>query len=197
MPLEKPVTVDRDGKQADHSAVRRHRQFRRQSLALQRMSDVRVARSDERIRSHSTTTGRQLILQARRDPWRRLRAGAERAGQSGNFIDTRLIAKATSVTCASATNDKAATRRPVIDPVVCHGKNLERAKGLEPSTPTLARSCSTTELHPHPRWRRTLAVNGRPMPNADRDCNSPRAVRCRADNPISLTNGSESVRNNA
>ena len=27
---------------------------------------------------------------------------------------------------------------------------LERAKGLEPSTPTLARSCSTTELHPHP-----------------------------------------------
>ena len=37
-------------------------------------------------------------------------------------------------------------------------KKLERAKGLEPSTPTLARSCSTTELHPHPRrqkqrWR--------------------------------------------
>jgi copper ion binding protein len=28
---------------------------------------------------------------------------------------------------------------------------LERAKGLEPSTPTLARSCSTTELHPHPK----------------------------------------------
>src|SRR5882757_6440979 len=44
------------------------------------------------------------------------------------------------------------------------GKNLERAKGLEPSTPTLARSCSTTELHPHPlltaiarRQRRTYA----------------------------------------
>ena len=31
----------------------------------------------------------------------------------------------------------------------CYG-SLERAKGLEPSTPTLARSCSTTELHPHP-----------------------------------------------
>jgi hypothetical protein len=29
-------------------------------------------------------------------------------------------------------------------------KKLERAKGFEPSTPTLARSCSTTELHPHP-----------------------------------------------
>jgi hypothetical protein len=27
---------------------------------------------------------------------------------------------------------------------------LERAKGFEPSTPTLARSCSTPELHPHP-----------------------------------------------
>jgi hypothetical protein len=76
-------------------------------------------------------------------------------------------------------------------------ENLERAKGLEPSTPTLARSCSTTELHPHPRWRRTRAVNGRPMPNADRECNSPHAIRCHADNPISLTNGSELVRNNA
>jgi hypothetical protein len=29
--------------------------------------------------------------------------------------------------------------------------NLERAKGFEPSTPTLARLCSTPELHPHPR----------------------------------------------
>ena len=28
---------------------------------------------------------------------------------------------------------------------------LERAKGFEPSTPTLARSCSTPELHPHHR----------------------------------------------
>jgi hypothetical protein len=28
---------------------------------------------------------------------------------------------------------------------------LERAKGFEPSTPTLARLCSTPELHPHPR----------------------------------------------
>gem|GEM_PF-5841844 len=26
---------------------------------------------------------------------------------------------------------------------------LERAKGFEPSTPTLARLCSTTELRPH------------------------------------------------
>ena len=28
---------------------------------------------------------------------------------------------------------------------------LERVKGFEPSTPTLARLCSTPELHPH-RW---------------------------------------------
>src|ERR1700730_14980644 len=27
---------------------------------------------------------------------------------------------------------------------------LERAKGFAPSTPTLARLCSTPELHPHP-----------------------------------------------
>src|SRR3954452_17600839 len=66
-------------------------------------------------------------------------------------------------------------------------ENLERAKGVEPSTPTLARSCSTTELHPHPRWRRTRAVNGRHMPNADRECNSRRAIRCYADNPIFIT----------
>ena len=40
-------------------------------------------------------------------------------------------------------------------------ENLERAKGFEPSTPTLARSCSTTELHPHPMtWRRLRADNG-------------------------------------
>ena len=30
------------------------------------------------------------------------------------------------------------------------GRTLERAKGFEPSTPTLARLCSTPELHPHP-----------------------------------------------
>jgi hypothetical protein len=37
--------------------------------------------------------------------------------------------------------------------------NLERAKGFEPSTPTLARSCSTPELHPHPRdWRRMIGA---------------------------------------
>ena len=76
-------------------------------------------------------------------------------------------------------------------------KRLERAKGFEPSTPTLARSCSTTELHPHPRWRRTRAVNGRRMTNADRECNSPDAIPRHADHPISLTKGSESVRNNA
>ena len=31
----------------------------------------------------------------------------------------------------------------------CFFGNLERAKGFEPSTPTLARLCSTPELHPH------------------------------------------------
>src|ERR1700685_1613586 len=30
-------------------------------------------------------------------------------------------------------------------------EDLERAKGFDPSTPTLARLCSTPELHPHPR----------------------------------------------
>src|SRR4030088_1266475 len=74
-------------------------------------------------------------------------------------------------------------------------ENLERAKGLEPSTPTLARSCSTTELHPHPRWRRSLAGNGRAMPNAARECNSPYTVRTRPNSPCSPANKGESAEN--
>src|SRR5579863_1539316 len=42
---------------------------------------------------------------------------------------------------------------------------LERAKGFEPSTPTLARLCSTPELHPHPfggvAAKAAYAVGGR------------------------------------
>ena len=37
-------------------------------------------------------------------------------------------------------------------------KILERAKGFEPSTPTLARSCSTPELHPHVQQHQRLAA---------------------------------------
>ena len=36
--------------------------------------------------------------------------------------------------------------------------SLERAKGFEPSTPTLARSCSTPELHPRPNSGRAMAA---------------------------------------
>jgi hypothetical protein len=35
---------------------------------------------------------------------------------------------------------------------------LERAKGFEPSTPTLARLCSTPELHPHPACPREVGL---------------------------------------
>src|SRR6516225_10236804 len=38
---------------------------------------------------------------------------------------------------------------------------LERAKGFEPSTPTLARSCSTPELHPRPNSGRPHGAAGR------------------------------------
>src|SRR4029077_9511240 len=49
-------------------------------------------------------------------------------------------------------------------------KILERAKGLEPSTPTLARSCSTTELHPRPKALAAIhaPATRRAMPNAAR-----------------------------
>ncbi len=41
-------------------------------------------------------------------------------------------------------------------------KDLERAKGIEPSTPTLARSCSTAELHPLPSFKTSvLRLNNR------------------------------------
>src|SRR3712207_4465627 len=41
------------------------------------------------------------------------------------------------------------------------GRKLERAKGFEPSTPTLARLCSTPELHPRSAmpWHRCEAVD--------------------------------------
>ena len=52
-------------------------------------------------------------------------------------------------------------------------RNLERAKGFEPSTPTLARSCSTPELHPHPErpggW---VAAGALRMPKRLTDCNN-------------------------
>jgi hypothetical protein len=48
---------------------------------------------------------------------------------------------------------------------------LERAKGFEPSTPTLARLCSTPELRPHPDRHWPAAP---PMPNGDAECNRDR-----------------------
>ncbi len=45
---------------------------------------------------------------------------------------------------------------------------LERAKGFEPSTPTLARSCSTPELHPHPLGMAAGSRPGRPIAKAAR-----------------------------
>ena len=40
-------------------------------------------------------------------------------------------------------------------------RQLERAMGIEPTTPTLARSCSTAELHPHPVRRPDLCNKAR------------------------------------
>src|SRR3954454_9570297 len=55
-------------------------------------------------------------------------------------------------------------------------RHLERAKGFEPSTPTLARLCSTPELHPRSAARspgKTLAMRrceALHLPHAKRDC---------------------------
>src|ERR1043166_8974124 len=56
-------------------------------------------------------------------------------------------------------------------------EKLERAKGFEPSTPTLARLCSTPELHPHPKERTAIGTvghgqwRGQAMPNGAPLCN--------------------------
>src|SRR3981189_503568 len=61
-----------------------------------------------------------------------------------------------SVTAASYMLARALTFPPCTPPNAL--KSLERAKGFEPSTPTLARSCSTPELHPHPSAGRPSAA---------------------------------------
>ncbi len=55
---------------------------------------------------------------------------------------------------------------------------LERAKGFEPSTPTLARSCSTPELHPHPCKEAGGGYPSAapPMPKRAADCNT--RIKC-------------------
>ncbi len=35
---------------------------------------------------------------------------------------------------------------------------MERETGIEPATPTLARSCSTTELFPHSLFKKTIVI---------------------------------------
>ena len=77
---------------------------------------------------------------------------AEPAGHLGQF-DRGDAATAWS---ARPTRARAARWRWDIEIVP---SKLERAKGFEPSTPTLARSCSTPELHPHPR--RSCSQTGR------------------------------------
>ena len=63
-------------------------------------------------------------------------------------VNGRGARRAAFVNVAGKNEKPAGQRAFVVLPI---RKNLERAKGFEPSTPTLARSCSTTELHPHPR----------------------------------------------
>jgi hypothetical protein len=82
-----------------------------------------------------------------------------------------------------AQNEKPACQRAFVK--LCQiREHLERAKGLEPSTPTLARSCSTTELHPRPKELAAVTpTTGRAMPKAARECNSRRKVWVRHRKP--------------
>jgi hypothetical protein len=71
---------------------------------------------------------------------------ARRSGRAHNHLRARTAPL--SRTCTMFRDGK--TPHPGLARTLSFWKFLERAKGLEPSTPTLARSCSTTELHPHP-----------------------------------------------
>jgi hypothetical protein len=99
-----------------------------------------------------------------------LRGGSER------MTERELALRRSSTRSILPESEKPADKRAssTVLQALAYCKILERAKGLEPSTPTLARSCSTTELHPHPNWRRLSAGNGRAMPNAASECNSQR-----------------------
>ena len=56
----------------------------------------------------------------------------------------------------------------VIFVFVLDREKLERAKGFEPSTPTLARLCSTPELHPLNPHRSGVVVGPWAAPCGDR-----------------------------
>ena len=109
-----------------------------------------------------------------------------------------FVFRTSDVGARRPTNDKAAKRRPVIDPANCHKRKIW--SGRRGSNP-----------RPRPWQGRALPLSytrirdgGERSPStADlcqmRTANATVRVRSGAtpDNPISLTNGSESVRNNA
>ena len=66
----------------------------------------------------------------------------------GRFLpsDSPGLPRIAELACGEAVSDIAKSE-----------KKLERAKGFEPSTPTLARLCSTPELRPRSMRRRRLA----------------------------------------
>ncbi len=70
------------------------------------------------------------------------------------------------------------SRSPTTLTSICREK-LERAMGFEPTTPTLARLCSTPELRPHPVCRAgRLPATRWDMHQSGPDCNGQRAAKC-------------------
>src|ERR1700721_461891 len=107
----------------------------------------------------------------------------------------RLSADVRSKT-TSPKNEKPADKRALRQTLVTCEENLERAKGFEPSTPTLARRCSTTELHPHPSvWRRHLAGNGQSYAKCGSRMQQPGHRRKSAGSPVIGNNAQRFARN--
>jgi hypothetical protein len=130
-------------------------------------------RADAVLRGSAFTRAARVVAVATEET----RAGAEFAG-SWDDLASRPVTLTESFAALDVHSCDKRERAFMAAPIFPFlGEKLERAKGFEPSTPTLARSCSTPELHPHP-WDCRLNVTGdrRPMPNADCECNSARTA---------------------
>ena len=84
----------------------------------------------------------------------RHRSGRSETHRSGARLDTPCCR------CVAKLNGRNGEAELTANKPLIYLEFLERAKGFEPSTPTLARLCSTPELHPRSvaPWRRARRV---------------------------------------
>ena len=119
---------------------------------LARMADLGVTRSGP---GRMAARGSQKLVRAVRASAASVPSGSPTVINAGEM--TRAGSEGDTGQAPAQTSSEERQRAMRTD------ETLERAKGFEPSTPTLARLCSTTELHPHP----CRVATRRCMPQAD------------------------------